>query len=403
MVYGSSKTRYGNYARAAAGAAAYARTLMQRRKTGGTMFKKSRAGPTRRPRVRNYVRSGTTLMTKKKRTVTKNYSNEATNTNLAVATKAMTAMSLINAMLEPSWFRIQGLTEYDKAFGFYPCANRNYPASLSTTGHALPMYWVDLTSQPNYADGALVNTSVVNQAWFSDFTYTADANTVVMGSTNSGGTAVATSNWEFENTASIESFAHRKSIHDYTSIQLNLYGVRQRSTTWDIQIVKVNDQFAEPLNAAGSNLEKRKAWDYLMRPYIFSNLNQGDPQTKPDITVIKSFQVTIGPISTTDYPGATAAPHLHTLKWFVRHNKVRHYDWRRADIVSSSQIPNWDAETGTGTQARADPKERIYLLIRALSPSRRTMVAGETPMTDADPTTEPSFDLMLRNKWRTPS
>jgi hypothetical protein len=52
----------------------------------------------------------------------------------------------------------------------------------------------------------------------------------------------------------------------------------------------VKQEYGDFLEAADTNVEKRKIWDYLMRPFIYNNLNSGDPQVSSDIKILKTYE-----------------------------------------------------------------------------------------------------------------
>ena len=72
------------------------------------------------------------------------------------------------------------------------------------------------------------------------------------------GVAQAHTNLLYENTSSASQVPFRKSLHEYSDIKLNLYGVRNRSTKWLVQLVMLRDEYADFILGAGGNIEKRK-------------------------------------------------------------------------------------------------------------------------------------------------
>lgn len=207
------------------------------------------------------------------------------------------------------------------------------------------------------------------------------------------------STWVPENTvdASDANAPNRKSFIEYSQVHLNLYGVRQRATKWYVELIQLKDTAGDFITAGASNIEKRKIYDHLSRPLLFSNLNKGDPQTKADYKVLRRYETTIAPITTDEYNGATSTPHMVTLKWFHRWNRWLSYDWQRDNVPATTQGAQFDSEESANV-GRVEPRHRVYLVIRALSPSQRAVSPDVAP----DPITEPSFDFMLRTKHSTP-
>lgn len=371
----------------------------------GAKYKKKPAGKvattkykrTRKGAKQAKASSGTVVLTKRRKTFRENHSNENHTTSLQVRARMPSMMRLIQMNMEPQWWRVQGLTEYDTASGFYPIANR-----IDAGGqHILPMHVWDLTCTPNTQAGGFTYPNAGHVCYFGSTAANASAKTNPLNSQDATGATVGGSAWQDEN-SSIGGAGSvvppgRKSLHHYSHVKMNLYGVRQRATRYVVQLVMVKQEYGDFLEAADTNVEKRKIWDYLMRPFIYNNLNSGDPQVSSDIKILKTYETWINPISTDEYGGQTATPHIQTLNWFIRHERVRVYDWKRGDNPDNGQNAGFDLEDGE-TTGRVDPKRRVYLLIRALSPSRR--VADVT--TAVDPITEPSYDIVIRNKFSNP-
>ena len=254
------------------------------------------------------------------------------------------------------------------------------------------MHFWDLTCLPNAGSSASCGFAATQSG--------ADASSAELESQNAAGTVQVNTQLLGENLSAVAAAPFRKSLHEWSHIKLNLYGVRNRATKWSVDVIMIKDQFAD-FFAAAANTEKRKLYDALIRSYMFNNLNIGDPQTRADIKVLKSFEVIIDPITTDQVGGATAIPRIQTVNWFMKHNRMRLYDWRRIDTPPLLADAQWDQETTAGNDIRVHPGSRVYLVIRAMSPSRRE-VAGITPMNAPDVATEPSYDLVIRQKhWFT--
>lgn len=235
-------------------------------------------------------------------------------------------------------------------------------------------------------------------------TYAAGSNVTAFTNTLSSqtvdGTAVPTSPQLYESlSGGYDDLPKRKAFHEWSSVKLNLYGVRKRATRYLVQLITVKDESADFINGANSNQEKLKLYDYLARPFMYNNLNSGDPQSKSKFTVHKTYETTIAPTMTDEYGGATATPHMQTLKWFIRHNEVRRYDWLRGGIPAGLNNASFDQEIGVN-DTRVHPTKRLYLVIRALSPEVRTSADDRAP---SDPITEPSYDCVIRNKFLNPT
>lgn len=370
--------------------------LARRKKMAKMSARKSRKGRTYRKKGGSAVSYGfpTVKLTKRKRTVRQDYSNDVHQINLTQPSRNPSAMQLAKVSLEDQWYRVQGLSQVDTSVGFVPCASR-----INSSGaRALPVHVWDITASPQLVAGvatrplagyALMQLPTGECSAYSPF------------SQADGGGTLTHSQWDYESTSGNEQgFPYRKAFHYWTQIKLNLYGVRKRSTRWMVQLIMLKDTSADFINAASTNLEKKKVYDYLARPLMYNNLNSSDPQTKADIKILKSYECILGPITTDEYGGNTSNPHIQTLNWFIKHNRVRRYDWKRDTPPPLDPNAAWDEDVAAGRDTRVDPKYRVYLVIRALSPERRTI---DDFNADADPISEPSYDYVIRNKFGNPA
>nr|UOF76972.1 putative capsid protein [Cressdnaviricota sp.]UOF81648.1 putative capsid protein [Cressdnaviricota sp.] len=333
--------------------------------------------------------------------------------SISTYAKKPSAYKLAMSILEPQWFRIQGMTRVEDQYGFFPVANRITVSNQIQ----LPMHVWDITSCINNRAGVEVNPNQGYHLGFDSDSASATAITTPLLSQDSNGATISvgnTSRWQVENTSSGTSSTYqlnsRKALHAWTQIKMNLYGVRTRNVRWVVQLVKVKDEFADFISAGSSNREKQKLFDYLARPFIYNNLLTGDPQVAADVKVLKTYETVIGPMRTDESTvlnpegglNNNPAPHIQTVNMFINHNAIRRYDWRRDVPPIHDNAPRFDVETSTDQSANCQPKDRIYLLIRALAPQRRTL-AGNDWNTIADVSFEPSYDLVLRNKFLNPS
>lgn len=402
--------RYGGPMMRAAAAAFAAATSSKRRRRSAPIRKKKASRGGRRTRTARRSGGNAVVLTRRRTTVRQNHSTENRSIALRVPARASSALQMVRACMEPQWYRVQGLSQYDTSTGFYPLANR-----YDTTNgrHLCPAHVWDITSLINIGASGTGSQNVNTGAGLG-FTGT-NANSASLnfelGSQAADGTyrAYPNTSWILENvTGGYDDFAKRKCIHNWSHIKLNLYGVRKRATKFMVQLVMVKDDTADFF--AADSQQKRKLVDALIRPLIYNNLNAGDPQTlKNELKVLKTYEVTVAPTLTDEYGGSSATPHIQTVNWFIEHNRLRRYDWTRANTAANDQSASFDQQTVAGAQCRVEPKKRVYLLIRALSPERRSDTAanwapaGYMEMAQADPISEPSYDLVLRNKYSTPT
>lgn len=375
---------------------------MKRRYQSRSKLRKrvKRAVSTKRKRGRSTTKT-TTRRTRRR--VYQNHATENREIALRLAARRMPLRRMVAAGYEPSWHRFQNVSQYDTSVGALCIAQR----FNSTTGLRYPPCHIyDITSCPNVVDNAL---SYPSPGFALTQTPAGACDVQALSGQNASGTVVAPGQWYFENTgvdpaagaaASPFDAPVRKGIHEHTTLQLNLYGVRKRATKWMVDLIMVNEEFADFLSADANNVQKKKLYDFLCRPFIYSNLLSAEPQTQTYFKTLRRYSVTIAPTTTDEYGGATAVPHIQTVRWFLRHNRLRRFDWmREAPTAGLTPAAAWDNQTGSVDSTRVRPKYRLYLVLRAMSPEAVTSTTA-TPMVAADPISEPSYDIVLRNKWQ---
>lgn len=368
--------------------------LVVRKKKGLTGYKKKKVTAVATRTRKRYAGSRTQTVTRRKRKVFQNNAIEHRAISLNVRARNPSAMKLAQLAFEPQWFRVQGMTQFDTSSGFYALASRY---NTTTLIRYLPAHIWDLTCAINSNGASLVTPNVGYQLWQNT---SGSCGIEVLGSQNAVGGTTTTSPLLVENVSNngLTVAPFRKALHNWSHIKLNLYGVRNRATRWVVQLIMLKDWSSDFISAADSNLEKQKVYDYLTRPFMFNNLNSGDPQTKNDIKILRTYEVIIDPITADEI---TQVPKIQTLNWFIQHNRIRRYDWKRDAPPAAIPGAVFDQELDAGDDTRVDPKHRVYLILRALSPSRRDD-ANITSQTAADAATEPSYDMVLRQKFSIP-
>lgn len=350
------------------------------------------------PRYRRRVplRSRTLTNTRRRR-VTDHISSENTSRSLTTRGKGYNVGRMLNSIMDIQYYRVQGLSQYDTEYGFHPLSNR----LQSGTGIVyLPVHAWDLTSIPNQVSDATANPTVGVVLTRSSVSADADAGYITLASQNSAGASVSSCTWGAENTVSGASglsipYPMRKGYHCWSHIKINLYGVRKRATRFVVQLVMIKNRSCDFFLAADTNREKKKLYDYFSRPFMYNNLNNSDPLTARYIKVVKRYAVTVDPISLMDYGADAATPHIHTLNWFIKHDRIRRYDWSPGSDPGAGTNAAYDAENDIVTN-RIVPEQRLYLMIHALSPEATTVTDN---FQGPDETKEPSYDIVIRNKW----
>lgn len=362
-----------------------------------------RAKRTARSAKRKRSTKTKTVTRRTRRRVYDNHATENRERSLKTYSRRLPLRSIVTSAFEPVWWRFQNVSQYDTSVGALCIAQR----FNSTTGLRYPPCHVyDITCAPNVVDDAL--TPVAPGLALTQTVPGVCSFTTLPGQSANG--TASGGNWEIENSgqnpgtgANQPEVPHRKGIHEHTTVQLNLYGVRKRATKWLVELMMVKDEFADFISADGNNTQKKKLYDYLCRPFIYSNLLSAEPQTAGMVKVLKRYTVTIAPTTTDEYGGqAAAVPHMQTLRWYIKHNRLRRFDWQReAPAVGLTPSAAWDQQSGATDSTRIYPTKRVYLVLRAMSPEAVTSTTV-TPAVVADPISEPSYDIVLRNKWQFP-
>lgn len=242
--------------------------------------------------------------------------------------------------------------------------------------------------------------------------------------TNTG--AIETNNpiWQTEKNTSpvglIELARQSKSVlHKWSKIKLNLYGTYSVPITYSVYLMTLSEQL-DPLlhgdiNSIPLGTECSNFLRDVTRPLLYSNLGINAKVTWPkDCRIVKSEKITIQPLSYSDQeaeafvPGEySKAPHIHMLNWFIRHDRMREYDWTKnasggglaPDLSFNNQ--GWDVVYSDENMCDCEWGKKLFLVITATSPKL-----------DATPTPDPlyastetcklqgSYDVSIRNCFR---
>lgn len=372
-------------------------SMYKRRKTGRTRIRRRPYNIRRTGLKRRYRRKTTTKLTRRRKRFSEHLGTENTYRSLTTS-RRFKLSRLVKSNVQPDIFRFQNLSRYDYSSGAIPCSLRSNGGDL-----ILPIHIYDVTRLTQGTDAAPAGSFLYRS---SATPWTAERGSLY--GQNPDGTSTGQIKWHVEQSSAPYDTVER-CFHEYTQIKLNLYGVRSRSTRWLIQLVMVKEELADFYNGSSSNGGKRQLYDYLATPFIFNNLNVGDTKIgKQYLKILRQYEVTLDPMNTTigavdDVDGlrSTGVPKMHTLKWFIRHNRGRDFSWYRERDIVIENGAEWPQNYTNSAlcQEQVEPKKRVYLMIRAMSPS---ITNGSMDYTNyaVDENVEPSYDILLRNKWR---
>ena len=187
---------------------------------------------------------------------------------------------------------------------------------------------------------------------------------------------------------------------NWTLVKLNLWGAKNKQTTFYIDICSVIDPDANPYRYAVGTwypVQFNQHMDEMMRSLTVNPISTANNLTRSPWRVLKRIKVSIDPISTTE---GDQDPHCKTLKLFNR--------WgRMVDFKSSVHEPGFtvnndaftnpvvgvkDNATSVVTHLPEDDK-LLFLVIRSTCYTKTEFAVDESN------TVNPSFDLSFRSSW----
>jgi len=260
-----------------------------------------------------------------------------------------------------------------------------------------PMYFIDCGSltQPVMGTGP----PVLYRAGWASTAAGADLIFPAINGQNPNGGNTGVDAWQIETTDKATASSFDSMILNWINLRINLYGQRKRTTKFLITVFQVNDEEVDPVTGLNSNVDKKALFQYLERPFIFSNLQQDQKRKKTGIRVIKEFTYNVAPMTTIDLNTTTG--NIHEANVNIKINKRMDYIYNvDGNMLPHAQIDGLDytvssATAATGLHINPRPKQNVYMCIRAFAPVR--VVAGEEQADDC-----PSFDIIVRRSVSLP-
>lgn len=309
---------------------------------------------------------------------------------------AMTA-KLTRSMLESVIYRWNGV----KAFsgnGQYWMQNRVVVAGT----RSLPWYMMDLTAVNNVIGAAGTYTGSYPMLQLKQDVATGGMFFSHVTGISPGGTSVANYQAEKAPTPSTAEFApFGKSMISHAEIKANLWGATAKATKYMVQIVRIADEDLVPdhnLAFAGTELtlataKRNDFYQNMIKAWTFNPISTTGGVQSRKYKVLKTQTITIEPNPTTD---GDADPQCVVYKAFLKLNKLMKYEetaaFQATDVLLNDSA-TYALQTGAQVTTQADPKARIYLVIRATNYGAD---AGDTNVQT------PSFDLSVRIKHTIP-
>jgi len=299
--------------------------------------------------------------------------------------------SLVNKRVE----RFQLLSNFDTNVGAHWIDN----ASLGTGEVLMPMSIIDCGSI-HQTVVSISPPAVFTVPYWENATAAAGVRNFTLQSQMPDGTTAPDNGWQ------IEYADEFKNIHptvdsmilNWVDLRLNLYGQRKRTTKFQITVFQCTDEEVDPITGEVNNVDRRALYQYLTRPFIYSNLQQDFKLKKTGIKIIKDFVYNVAPMTSIDLNTSTG--NIHEANIHVKINKTMNYMYNKeAQMLPHAQADGLDYSSfdhGTAVHSHPRPKQNVYIAIRAFAPIR---VTAETRTANDCP----SFDVICRRSISLPS
>lgn len=165
-----------------------------------------------------------------------------------------------------------------------------------------------------------------------------------------------------------------RAYHEYTHLKLNLWGAKAKAVRYQIDIVQPLSDEVNPFHwgpGIPMGTAAAQAWEEMIKQYTFNPISRIDHYIKRNFKTVKSMSFIISPTSTTE---SDADPHVKTVDWFMRFNRMVNFDkvTRNSDGVytlqTAADLKSANAEemrTAHDTSEIPRDKQCLILLIRA--------------------------------------
>lgn len=313
-------------------------------------------------------------------------------------------LKLMKSGMNEVILRAQGITQFDTNVGYYPLANRSSTDAGNFT--LLPIHVWDLTNFQN------VSTAQAGHAYrWAGLTGGVSLSRSVLPTTNPDGTVESGGFYEIEKSSGGAALAFpnaKNACHEWSDIRMNLMGARKRGTTYYIDILRVKDELSHPIAASVDNTEIKQLFNQWQSKLIYSNLQTYSRNPLKGVQVVKSFKFYVPGGSADDLDSIGK---IKEFRLFLKQGNVYDMSWDTSgtpDDISHNVADGQDFTNSWTVVNSPRPGSRLLLVVRAFCPERRTNTEagwnalGTIIMAPADPLTEPSYDLIIRNKWLIP-
>lgn len=305
--------------------------------------------------------------------------------------------------------RFQGLTNFDTNSGYtrlsqFAVGGRVYP----------PVVIMDLTS---FQAGGDIPPVMKRIGWENLTTTAAVTSYNIYGQSANGEPSTGTASWTVTDTNTTAIALIPRVFLKWVDLRFNLYGARNRTTTFNLYLVKFPETTQNLFTSPGAR-EAAELLQYLERPLIYNNLQIGDQSVIKKMNIVKKYSWTVQPM-TNDSLNTTTG-NIKEAKVFINMNKALNLSWPDEGTHEGHALPNGLNNDGIdyeirNAQHRTGPVygSRVYAILTAFSPVLKNFTqAGEPNLTpseayarfgtggnDVDAGIEPSFDFLIRRGY----
>ena len=223
---------------------------------------------------------------------------------------------------------------------------------------------------------------------------------------NPDGANTGVNTWNLEQADMASGSSFDSAVLNWVNLRINLYGQRNRTTRFQITVFQVTDEEVDPIVGLQTNEDKRALFQYLERPFIYSNLQQDNSKKKHGFKVIKDFTYNVPAMTSIDLNTTTG--NIHEANVHIKINKKMDYIYTsEGAIIPHTAADGLDytttrATAGTGLHIHPRPKQNVYIAVRAFAPVR----CYDIPASDLQPpqsaANSPSFDIIVRRSLSLP-
>lgn len=188
------------------------------------------------------------------------------------------------------------------------------------------------------------------------------------------------------------SFPLDQAIHKWSSLDLELWGCRNKPTKYHIMLCQLSeDVLPDWGNRTGQSAE---FWQSMIKHYTYSPLaKMDDGYNRKKIKILKQYTYNIDPTASFEND---PDPHVKTVKLYYRFNRMTNFQWQFStpDVQSIANMNDADwRQENNQPQNQPHPNARLYVMVRA---SNFTKVVAPNVV---DNTTNPSLSWRLRTAW----